>query len=87
MKRLLGFIFAVPAFGQVAVTIQPANQAALPGSVRRVYAEVQGTPNLLVKWKVTGGCTLASTVTDAAPQIVTAPEKGSVCSYRTKAPH
>ncbi|MEO7028829.1 MAG: hypothetical protein ABI147_05445 [Acidobacteriaceae bacterium] len=86
MKALILLAVAAPAFGQVSITQQPADQAAIPGSVRSLYANVQGTKNLTVTWATTGGCTLATPTTTAAPQIVTAPATGSACKYVTTAP-
>jgi hypothetical protein len=83
---LLLLLVTAPALGQVTVTLQSADLVAIPGSTRSVYADVEGTANLTVKWKATGGCTLASPTTTAAPQVVTAPATGSSCSYTKKAP-
>src|ERR1700744_1717391 len=86
MKKLLLFVCAIPAFGQVQVKLQSADLAALPGSVRMVYASVDGTPDLRVKWSATGGCTLASPMTTAAPQTVTAPATGGTCKFQPAMP-
>lgn len=65
-----------------SLSLQKADLAAIPGSTREVYANVVGTSNLEVTWKVSGGCTLESSVTNAKPQRVTAPDKGASCSLR-----
>ena len=65
--------------GPVAVSIQPADQAMIPWSTRSVYAKVDGTSNLNVTWTVDGGCTLAKSTTNAAPEIVIAPAQGGKC--------
>ncbi len=82
MKSLVLLAAWVPAMGQVAITLQHADQAALPGATRSLYADVEGTANLTVKWKATGGCTLASPTTTAEPQVVTMPARGGACSLR-----
>jgi hypothetical protein len=86
MKFLIFLALTSPALGQVAISLQSADQAAIPGSTRSVYASVQGTPDLTVKWKVTGGCTLASPITASAPQVVSAPATGSACTITTQSP-
>ncbi len=86
MKRWIVLALCTPALGQVTITQQFADQAAIPGSVRSVYANVQGTPNLQVKWTATGGCTLASPTTAASPQTVTAPATGGSCKFATATP-
>lgn len=79
MKSLLLLAVALPAFGQVGITLQSADQALIPGSVRSLYASVHGSDNLEVRWTVTGGCTLAAPITHASPQTVTAPAQGASC--------
>jgi hypothetical protein len=79
-------LVAVSAGAQVTISLQSADLAAIPGSVRSLYADVEGSPNLKVNWTVTGGCTLASPTTAAVPQIVTAPAQGGVCKFKTTAP-
>ncbi len=74
------------ALGQVGISVQYADHAAIPGSVRSVYATVNGTPDLAVNWTATGGCTLASSSTTAAPEVVTAPAAGGTCSLIPKQP-
>ena len=86
MKLLLLLLASNAALAQVTITLQKADLAALPGSRRSVYAEVEGTPNLTVNWSVTGGCTLAHSQTTAEPQRVVAPSKGSYCSYSIRPP-
>ena len=58
----------------------------IPGSKRPVYADVQGTQVLGVRWSVTGGCTLEKQVTQAEPQMVTAPAQGAACTNGTTDP-
>lgn len=86
MKALLLVMLSLPAVAQVSITLQRADHAVLPGASRRLYADVEGTQNVAVEWKVSGGCTLASSRTEASPQVVTAPAKGSKCGYTMKAP-
>ena len=86
MKVLIIAVLCWPAAAQVSITLQKADHAMLPGASRRLYAEVGGTQNLNVEWKASGGCTLASTGTNAAPQVVSAPARGSKCGYTMKAP-
>ena len=86
MKALLLLVLATPALGQVTISLQPADHATIPGSVRSIYADVEGTPNLKVNWSVTGGCALATPVTYAAPQVVTMPSTGGTCTYTTTEP-
>lgn len=90
MKTLLKVLLAAsaslpPAAGQISVTIQAADQAMIPGSVRPVYASVKGTNNLAVRWTTSGGCTLASPTTTAAPLQVTAPSHGASCKFTSHA--
>ena len=87
MKSLLFFMaLAAPVFGQVSIVMQTADHAAIPGSVRSLYANVQGTPNIAVRWSTTGGCTLASATTTGAPQVVTAPAVGGMCKISMAVP-
>lgn len=79
-------VTAPPPSGPLQIKLQSADLAAIPGSVRMVYATVEGTANLSVKWTATGGCTLASAVTTAAPQTVIAPAAGGTCKYQTALP-
>ena len=72
--------------GQVSISMQPADLAMIPGSKRPVYANVRGTQILGVRWSVMGGCTLEKQVTQAEPQIVTAPGQGAACSNGTTDP-
>lgn len=81
MKTLLLFFVFAPAFGQVSVSMQRADQAMIPGSVRSVYAKVDGSPNLTVQWSVNGGCTIARASSTGEPQQVIAPERGGKCTY------
>lgn len=67
------------ALAQVSVTLQVADQAMIPGSVRTVYAGVYGDDNMQVRWTATGGCTLAHATSSATPQVVTAPAQGGIC--------
>lgn len=69
----------------VSLSLQQADLAAIPGSTREVYANLQGK-DLTVNWKVTGGCTLASATTRGVAQRVTAPAQGAKCRLRGAPP-
>lgn len=71
---------------EVTLTLQKADLAAIPGSKRSLYADVEGTRNIKVNWTAEGGCTLASPTTNGVPQVVTAPAKGSSCKFSGLAP-
>ena len=81
MKALLLLLAfdSASSIGQIAVSIQPADQALIPGSIRSVYAKVEGTSNLEVRWSATGGCTLQYASTSAVPERVQAPDRGGTC--------
>jgi hypothetical protein len=79
MKALLLCLLCTPALAQVSISLQYEDQALIPGSVRSLYAKVEGTENLAVRWTTTGGCTLESPSTNAAPERVVAPAKGASC--------
>ena len=70
-----------PALGQVSISLQANDGAAIPNSQRSFYANITGTTNLGVNWTVSGGCSLSSST--GTPVIVTAPATGGKCVAST----